>query len=253
MALDLLLDNTAADRDLVVLTDSLSLMQTLEEWDREDFFPLPALQKHRDVIEPLSAKIRARDATTTLVKVKAHSGVPLNEAADVAADLGCSSDTLRFPVTCDRVGLLSLPHQHGQPVDFNKAVRSAVTRREIDSLRSRGGLVTESFLREGRGQQHLARARKRMPDKRARRMLQLLGGVFPCGMRSKRIGKATTDACALCKRLETPSHILCGCPELREIVTASHDKIWARLFEYLKSHLSSKWEMWYDAIGKMGI
>eukprot|EP00961_Rhodomonas_salina_P152397 2051422-Rhodomonas_salina.1 len=100
-------------------------MQTLEGWDREDFFPLPALQKHRDVIEPLSAKIRARGATTTLVKVKAHSGVPLNEAADVAADLGCSSDILCFPVACDRVGLLSVPHQHGQPVDFSKAVRGA--------------------------------------------------------------------------------------------------------------------------------
>eukprot|EP00961_Rhodomonas_salina_P204647 2762024-Rhodomonas_salina.1 len=69
------------------------------------------------------AKIRARNATTTPVKVKAHSGVPLNEAADVAADLGCSSDILCFPMTCDQVYLLRLPHQHCQPVDFNKAVQ----------------------------------------------------------------------------------------------------------------------------------
>lgn len=91
VALDILLDHTSAHASLVFMTDSLSLMQTLESWDWADFFPIPHLQKHCDVIEQLSAKIRARDGVTVLVKVKSHLGVPLNEAADVEADKGCES------------------------------------------------------------------------------------------------------------------------------------------------------------------
>eukprot|EP00961_Rhodomonas_salina_P204835 2764871-Rhodomonas_salina.3 len=83
-------------------------MQTLEGWDRADFFPLQALQKHRDVIEPLSAKFRARQSPTILVKVKAHSGVPLNEAADRDADRGRSSSEVRFHVTKQPVAPLQL-------------------------------------------------------------------------------------------------------------------------------------------------
>eukprot|EP00961_Rhodomonas_salina_P038287 514817-Rhodomonas_salina.1 len=74
-----------------------------------------------------------------------------------------------------------------------------------------------------------------MPDKRAPRKLQLLGGVFPCGLRSKQIGCSTTDECPLCHKRETPSHILCGCRELWKIVTVSHDKIWGRLCEYART------------------
>eukprot|EP00961_Rhodomonas_salina_P122899 1655262-Rhodomonas_salina.1 len=69
-----------------------------------------------------------------------------------------------------------------------------------------------------------------MPERQGRHMLQLFGGVFPCAMQSKMIGQSKTDACALCLRKETPSHILCGCPELLEIITASHDKVWQRLY-----------------------
>eukprot|EP00961_Rhodomonas_salina_P200532 2705220-Rhodomonas_salina.1 len=93
-----------------------------------------------------------------------------------------------------------------------------------------------------------------MPDRRAHRMLQLLRGVFPCAMWSKWIGRSLTDECPLCHKRETPSHILCWCKELREIITALHDKIWGHMFEYLRSHLSNKWNMWYNgAIGRMGV
>ena len=48
-ALDLLLDSADPDRELVVLLDSLSLIRTLQAWDRVDFFPIPDSLLHKDV------------------------------------------------------------------------------------------------------------------------------------------------------------------------------------------------------------
>eukprot|EP00961_Rhodomonas_salina_P264538 3575534-Rhodomonas_salina.1 len=45
-ALDMLVDRTVDDSKLVAFTDSLALMYALEAWDRDDFFPIPELQKH---------------------------------------------------------------------------------------------------------------------------------------------------------------------------------------------------------------
>eukprot|EP00961_Rhodomonas_salina_P251642 3402233-Rhodomonas_salina.1 len=45
--------------------------------------------------------------------------------------------------------------------------------------------------------------------------------------------------------METPSHILCQCPSLHDVITESHDKIWRCLFEQLKGALSS-WDLFYD-------
>eukprot|EP00961_Rhodomonas_salina_P011597 155938-Rhodomonas_salina.1 len=53
--------------------------------------------------------------------------------------------------------------------------------------------------------------------------------------------------------METPSHILCKCNKLHEIITASHDKIWRRLFECLSGTLPG-WSLHYDSpIGKMAL
>ena len=49
-----------------------------------------------DIILPILHLLAARTAVTTLVKVKSHSGVPLNEAADVMADQGQTSTTVVF-------------------------------------------------------------------------------------------------------------------------------------------------------------
>eukprot|EP00961_Rhodomonas_salina_P120020 1615248-Rhodomonas_salina.1 len=86
-------------------------------------------------------------------------------------------------------------------------------------------------------------------------MLQLLGGVFPCGLRlpQYRIGKCDSSACKLCGKMEMPSHILCQCPSLHDVITALDDKIWCRLFKQLKGALSS-WDCFYDQlIGGMSL
>eukprot|EP00961_Rhodomonas_salina_P036291 487966-Rhodomonas_salina.1 len=53
--------------------------------------------------------------------------------------------------------------------------------------------------------------------------------------------------------METPSHILCKCNKLHEIITALHDKIWRCLFECLSGTLPG-WSLHYDSpIGKMAL
>eukprot|EP00961_Rhodomonas_salina_P118940 1600822-Rhodomonas_salina.1 len=53
--------------------------------------------------------------------------------------------------------------------------------------------------------------------------------------------------------METPSHILCSCQPLHDIITASHDKIWKCLFEFLTAALPS-WNLQFDdAIGKFAL
>eukprot|EP00961_Rhodomonas_salina_P146830 1976597-Rhodomonas_salina.3 len=77
------------------------------------------------------------------------------------------------------------------------------------------------------------------------------GGVFPCGLHSFRIGKASSPDCDLCGAMETPSHILCNYKQLKNIITASHDKIWRLLYKLLTGSLP-EWKLHYDSpIGKM--
>eukprot|EP00961_Rhodomonas_salina_P204265 2756370-Rhodomonas_salina.1 len=238
--MDLLLDHTDKSVKLVVFTDSLALMRLLDGCDRADFFPLPELQQHSDIMDKLSGKLNARSGETVIVKIKSHTDVPLNELADGEANKGCTSARVRFsPDSVSGKGLLVPVTAAGVPLtSFATAVVNATVAREMDVIRSWSSLSTESFVREGKGQQHLTSYRKSLPDRQARPMLQLFGGVFPCAMSMKRIGKSDTDECPLCHKKESPSHILCGCKELLEIVTASHNKIWLRLFEFLRSHLS---------------
>jgi ribonuclease HI len=77
-----------AEEDLVILTDSKASMDLLQNMQRADF-PL-WLYRHpaRQLLVHIARLINQRAAygvATLLVKVKAHAGDPLNEAADTLA------------------------------------------------------------------------------------------------------------------------------------------------------------------------
>eukprot|EP00961_Rhodomonas_salina_P266182 3598063-Rhodomonas_salina.3 len=203
-------------------------MLLLDGWDQQDFIPRAEFQKHKDVIIPLAVKLAARTETTVLVKVKSHMGVPLNEAADVEANNGLLSCDLR-PAQSPTHQWLLTPMDSNCSIlsDFNSSVRKACAQSHLDVLRSGGGMTTESYCWEGRGQQYLHSAKQSLLAKLQRSMLQLLGW--------------------------TPSHILCSCKPLQDIVTALHDKIWKCLFEFLAVSLPD-WKLYFDkAIGKFDL
>eukprot|EP00961_Rhodomonas_salina_P072500 974269-Rhodomonas_salina.3 len=154
-------------------------------------------------------------------------GVQLNEEADLEANKGLLSQIFRPVLRASSQRLLLQVDTAGSPIaDFVTYSRKCTSLSCVDSMLADGGLTTESYLCDGRGQNHLHSTRQSLPEKLQCSMLQLLGGVFPCGLRSYHIGKSASAACKLCGKMETPSHILCHCSVLRDIITASHDKIW---------------------------
>eukprot|EP00961_Rhodomonas_salina_P128939 1737337-Rhodomonas_salina.1 len=205
-------------------------MLILHGWDSQDFIPLAEFQKHKDVIVPLAVKLASHSGKTVLVKLKSHTVVSLNEEADVEANKGLSSLTYHPASSPVSQSLLSPVAAPGSPIaDFSSHVRQGVIRSGLDNIRTGGSLTTESYLWEGRGQCYLHSTRQSLPEKLQRRMLQLLGGVFPCWLRSYCIGRADSAACKLCGLLETPSHILCTCPPLSDVITASPSVLrWGR-------------------------
>ena len=76
------------EEDLNILTDSLSAMVLLRSMQRRDL-PLwlyrhPALQLLQHTAQLINRRAE-RGRITRFIKVKAHSGEPLNEAADALA------------------------------------------------------------------------------------------------------------------------------------------------------------------------
>ena len=71
--------------DLNILTDSLSSMALLKNLQRRDF-PLwlyrHPMRQLATYVTNLINKRTAASVTTRLIKIKAHRGEPLNEAAD---------------------------------------------------------------------------------------------------------------------------------------------------------------------------
>ena len=87
-----------------------------------------------------------------------------------------------------------------------------------------------------------------MQSKEKRRLLQSLGGVYPCNHWRMLIGLRACGLCALCGHLDTFSHRMLRCSAVHEAVTAAHDKVWATLFPMICSHLPPGWTTWKDKV-----
>jgi ribonuclease HI len=90
-ALLLCLRKTHRTQDLLYLTDSESLLKTISKWigegTRANLATTPDGDIVREIIQILQERVTA-GANTFLIKIKAHRGEPLNEAADSRAEQG---------------------------------------------------------------------------------------------------------------------------------------------------------------------
>ena len=89
-AMHLAITHADTDIPLVVLTDSMNVLQALQQWDHADFMQDMKWQRNADVLMAILLAINLRTTPVTLVKVKSHRGVALNEVADQLA--GCAVD-----------------------------------------------------------------------------------------------------------------------------------------------------------------
>ena len=73
---------------LLIFVDCLVVLDILRRWGHNDFHPGPKEVIHFTVVRPLIAELRQWAGNITLLKVKSHTGCPLNERADELARAG---------------------------------------------------------------------------------------------------------------------------------------------------------------------
>ena len=249
----LALEASLPDEDLTILTDSLVAMTSLFSLRRVDF-PLslhrnPCRQLITHVVTLLNQRHTA-GLVTRFVKVKAHCGEPLNEAADALASAAAEAEDSQLP------SLLHLDtnavhfYINGAPVEWGARLRDyliqAAADRAAEELgrpkRRRDGsekpvpITTAWMLRQDQGRQVLGRIlRGRKPDSAKRRVLQTLAGVFPGNAilcRWKLRATATCDLCAC--PAETQAHIQCVCPALKGARIAAHHTLAGMVFDWIR-------------------
>ncbi len=94
-AIALALETCPATENLTILTDSLDSLTTLFHLRRADFpitlYRNPTRQLYIHIVRLLNRR-HAAGVLTRLIKVKAHCGEPLNEAADALASAAAEAD-----------------------------------------------------------------------------------------------------------------------------------------------------------------
>ena len=228
----LALEYCLAEEDLAILTDSKASMDLLRSMQRKDF-PL-WLYRHpaRQLLVYIARLINQRAANgviTRLVKVKAHAGDPLNEAADTLASAAAELDPSRSQEV-DPEGV----HfgYKGVLVPWNSRLRRELTQVAAAQWAAkcvrpinRGGqtaprnipLTTSWMLRPNQGRTILGAALSRMKVVAAKRqVLQSLAGMYPGNALLFKWGLKPSPMCTLCKHAsETQAHIQCVCPALK--------------------------------------
>ena len=91
MALRECLESHPDKQNLLYLTDSEATLQAINKWiggeTKLSLAKTADADVLRDIIVKLQQRVKAK-AATLLIKVKAHRGCPLNEEADIRAEMG---------------------------------------------------------------------------------------------------------------------------------------------------------------------
>lgn len=252
-AIALALEESPPDEDLTILTDSLVAMTTLFSLRRADF----PLSLHQNACRQLLTHVvnllnqrHAAGVTTRFIKVKAHCGEPLNEAADALASAAAEADD--GPMAGDLHLEPDAVHFyiHDCPVEWDTRVRNhlaslaagqAAATLSMPKTRRDGTvkavpITTAWLLRQEQGRQVLGRALKAMKtDSAKRRVLQTIAGAFPGNALLYRWKLRPTATCDLCAcPAETQAHIQCVCPCLKGARIAAHHTLAGMVFDVIR-------------------
>ncbi len=134
----LALETCPVTENLTILTDSLTSLTTLFHLRRADF-PITLYRNHtRQLYIHIVWLLNRRHAAgelTRLIKVKAHCGEPLNEAADALASAAAEAD--RAPMSGELHLNPCVVHfylNHNAPVEWDSRVRKFCTRSQTGRL-----------------------------------------------------------------------------------------------------------------------
>ena len=262
-AIDEVVADAPLDKDLSVLTDSLTSILKLRNLQRQDFAEWLHGHPEKALLESLVKRINERaraQVFTRIIKVPAHRAHALNEAADAAASRAATeaddesvalshtdSETVRFYV-------------RGRLTEWGTGVRKALAQSAASQYHShltslaqlqedRGGggavsLTAQWLLRPDQGRQYLGEALAEMrTGATKRRVMQTIAGVFPCRALLHRWGRAPSPQCLLCNgATETVAHSQCWCTALKNARIAAHHAIAGRILDMLKTHSVDRWQ-----------
>ena len=254
--LALALEGCPVEEDLSILTDSLSSMRLLMGMQRKDL-PL-SLYRHsvRQLLLHVVKLINKRAAagrTTRFIKVRAHRGEPLNEAADTMAAAAAESDPARSVVMDLDPEAVYFSFKEAW-VEWDARVREELVQRAAERCvtrilrpkRGRAGaeatpptlpLTASWMLRPNQGRSTLGKVLGEMKISTAKKhVLQSIAGAFPCNAVLHKWGIVPSATCALCGHpAETQSHIQCLCPALKDARIRAHHNMAHRLWKGIQA------------------
>ena len=222
-----------------------------------DLYRHPARQLLLHVVMLINKRSEA-GSTTSFMKVRAHSGEPLNEGADMLAAEAAESDPGRaIALDQDPEAVYFLYREAW--VEWDARVRENVVQRAAGRcinriLKPKCGragveaspptlpLTAAWMLRPDQGRSTLGEVLGEMKISPAKKqVLQSMAGAFPCNAVLHKWGIVPSAACALCGHpAETQSHIQCLCPALSEARIRAHHNIAQRLWKGI-AESTKKW------------
>ena len=226
-AIALALEESLPREDLTILTDSLVAMTALFSLRRADF----PLSLHHNACRQLLTHIVnllnqrcVAGVVTRFVKVKAHCGEPLNEAADalasaaaegvdspMAGELHLEPDAVHFYVDDCPVEWDTRVRNHLANLAAGQVMATLSTpKTRRDGTVEAVPITTAWLLPQGQGRRVLGQALKAMKTNAAkRRVLQTIAGTFPGNALLCRWKLRPTATCDLCAcPAETQAHKL---------------------------------------------
>ena len=274
-AIALALEQCPSTANLTILTDSQDSLTALSHSRRADF-PLNLYRNSaRQLITHVVKLLNARHAigvTTRLVKVKAHCGEPLNEAADALASAAAETDAgpMTGEMHLDPGAVHFYLAGHAAPVEWDTRVRNYLThassgrtaaqlsepRRRRDGTDVIPPITTTWMMRQDQGRQVLGAAlRSIRTDAAKRRVLQTMAGMFPGNALLYRWKLRPAGSCDLCGApAETQAHIQCVCTALKGARISAHHNLAGMVFESI-SKAGNGWAVYRELtlVGLMGL
>jgi len=266
-ALDGLLQETPDDTPLLVLIDCLVLLWILMRWGSLDFWPDPADIPHLDIISSCLQRLRHRTAATRLVKIKGHSGLLLNVRADMLADLGRSSEEVRWPGP-RKLSYLQLRARESLrqddalfPADSvadKKLIARAVENTDFAAAKLKQTSFSRSFLQEMQNCGPVFKAVSGLPDHEIRVWMQAASNTYPTMslLHKRQPDKHPSPNCPFCNQgvPETLGHFTSSCPHFHDAYTAAHDRSWNTISRVVEKYAPSCWKFHHECpIGTLGL
>ena len=264
-AITLALDLHKEESTLQILTDSAFSINTLRNYAIN---PLRYTHHtHKDLLAHTNNIIKTRDAkgyTTHIGKVKSHTGVTYNDAADTGACAVVDGDILPDIIFTQADpplgGLRTWPYTQNQDTinhpkhkltNLHTSLRKLVKTQTYNNHRATNTIYS-NILKQARhnGADHTIHAYSTTPYRARRDALEVAWGVHIHRCSSK---SGPTPTCSKCQAPLNNTHLLGGCSHTAKLRTKRHNNTFLLLHQLLQKSNGGRWPVIGIDLGKTPI